>query len=319
MGTKSFVLLNRSCAVAAAAALFRLARPTSTDCEKLHFALRCCAGKVACQAPAREVSCAFLSPLCVSSVLSLWRVVPREITGSRARPGPRVRSELKAPSGPRARPVRLDRQDLPVRKGRRARRAPRETLERWVRPAPTVRRASLARVFRVRRATLDRPGLSGHLDPLGLSRPTVGRASLAAGPGIPGPMRADVLDRPGLSGHLDPLGSCRPPRMPVLERSVRLARRGRVGPCRSCWTSGSGWSFWNGLGPAGEAAPKMTFTLRSIPSDAGKPASGACSQGEQLIAATCSTGAMIGDDGSASCPAPADASSAAHLTVTCAK
>ena len=72
------------------------------------------------------------------------------------------------------------------------------------------------------------------------------------------------------------------------------------------------------VGPAGAAVPKATFALRSTAGQPGQPVSAQCQSGEQLVAATCATGATIDDDGKASCPAPADAAASARLTITCA-
>ena len=60
--------------------------------------------------------------------------------------------------------------------------------------------------------------------------------------------------------------------------------------------------------------------MRKIGLVDGKPASGQCQQGEQLISASCSTGGvMIGDDGIATCQAPTGGDAAAQLALTCAK
>jgi Collagen triple helix repeat (20 copies) len=72
-------------------------------------------------------------------------------------------------------------------------------------------------------------------------------------------------------------------------------------------------------GLAGQPAPKLALILHKIASEAGKPASGQCESGEQVIAATCSTGAVLAEDGTASCPAPSDPTSTAQLTLTCVK
>ncbi len=69
----------------------------------------------------------------------------------------------------------------------------------------------------------------------------------------------------------------------------------------------------------GTPAPKVTFVLRVTRGDTGKPITSKCEAGEQAIAATCSTGASLAQDGTASCPAPADVNSMAQLTLTCLK
>ncbi len=112
----------------------------------------------------------------------------------------------------------------------------------------------------------------------------------------------------------------------------RLDRRAKPGPLARRVAQGTGPQ--GEAGPAGQApagAPgrkgrgggrscKPTFTLRRFQGEGGKAAAGQCEAGEQLIAATCSTGATISDDGSsATCTAPSDPNAASQLTITCAK
>ncbi len=72
-------------------------------------------------------------------------------------------------------------------------------------------------------------------------------------------------------------------------------------------------------GADAQATSKVVFVLHRIAGETGKTVSGQCGSGEQIIAATCSTGATIADDDKAYCPASADPGSAVPLTVTCAK
>lgn len=111
--------------------------------------------------------------------------------------------------------------------------------------------------------------------------------------GPPGPMGpAGPQGDPGAKGDVGPQGSKGDP-----------GPEGTAGP----------------QGATGPAAPRVTFTLRKVASESGKSVSGQCEAGEQMIAATCSTGATLAEDGTASCPAPSDPATAAQLTVTCVK
>ena len=73
------------------------------------------------------------------------------------------------------------------------------------------------------------------------------------------------------------------------------------------------------VGAAGVSAPKATFVLRVTRGDPSKSVTARCEAGEQAIAATCATGASLAQDGTASCPAPANGDLVAQLTLTCAK
>ncbi len=156
-------------------------------------------------------------------------------------------------------------------------------------------------------------------------------------PGPPGPVGSQGLPGPvGPAGQAGPIGPPGPQGSPGPKGEAGAAGpagqgvegppgpKGDAGPMGPPGPQGNkgepGPSGPIDKGDSGAVAPKFAFTLRKFNADQGKPVTGQCEAGEQLVAVNCSTAATISDDNSSAiCSAPSDSQTSAHLAITCVK